>query len=151
MSTTAVVTETNSARIHQQILNRISLRAQVEGQPLEPLETQLFESDAYSRKDYRRFSNEFVGRYSWPEFVARISGLLSRAIAEDTQSDPSAPQNYEGMVRQLEKRPESFSLWVCCVPAIKGYKPKSSNQTTLIVAIIASIILFVVLKILKLF
>ena len=76
----------------------------------------------------------------------RISGLLRSAIAEDAANDPDAPARYNKMVQQLEDRPESFTLWACCVPAIPGYKsiqkPGFISVLTLL-GVVAAIVLVI--------
>lgn len=145
---------TNSAAklsIHQLLVNRIVTRAVVEGAPITPIQIQQFESDAMSKEQRRAFSKEFDRENDWQEFLDRIGSLLRRAIAEDAEKDPQAPDRYDAMVHQLEDRPESFTLWACCVPAISGYKSKTRWQLTDVVVLlfVLAVIFTVILHLLK--
>lgn len=82
-------------------------------------------------------------------FMDRISGLLRSAIAEDTATDPDAPNGYDAMVHKLEDRPESFTLWACCVPAIPGYKSVDHRTTIIVWLGVLAVIVIVVLHALK--
>lgn len=107
---------------HQLIVHRIATRAQAEGTPLTPVELRQFDSGRLSGEEFRKLDEEFGGIDAWQPFLDRISGLLRRAIAEGSASDPTASARYDAMVHKLEDRPESFTLWACCVPAISGYQ-----------------------------
>ena len=81
----------------------------------------------------------------------RVSGLLRRAIVEDTANDPDAPARYNKMVQRLEDRPESFTLWACCVPAIPGYKSiqKAGFISGLMLLGVVAVIVLVILHLIK--
>ena len=137
--------------IHQLIVHRIATRAQAEGSPLTPLELRQFDSGQMSRDEYRKFDKEFGGVDAWQPFLDKISGLLKRAIEEDAASDPTAPGRYDAMVHKLEDRPESFTLWACCVPAISRYKSQGKPRFTdrVVLVVILAVIAYIILHALK--
>ena len=140
--------------IHQRLLHRIAARALAEGAPLTPAQMRELEGQASSKEESRQIFEEFERANDWQEFLKRISGLLRNAIAEDALQDPEAPARYDAMVHELEDRPESFTLWACCVPAIPGYKSESRwgfadvAVFLLVIAVILYVILHLLLKIL---
>ena len=137
--------DSDGLQAHYALVNRMVARAGVEGYPLSSLELQQFDSDHMSKEEYQRFSDEFERQFDWQGFLDRTSGILQRAIAEDAQKDPLAPNRYNEMVRKLEGRKESFTLWACCVPAISGYKSAPSNQWlpfVVVLGIVLAIMLF---------
>jgi len=134
---------------HQLIIHRIATRAQAEGAPLTSLEFRQFDSDRMSKDEFQKFENEFGGVHAWQPFLDRISGLLKRAIAEDAANDPTVPARYDEMVHKLEDRPESFTLWACCVPAISGYKANNHRTTIIVWLAVLAVIVFIVLHALK--
>jgi len=113
--------------IHQRLLHRIAARALAEGTPLTPVQMRELESQASSKQESRQIFEAFEQENDWHEFLERISGLLRNAIAEDALEDPEAPARYDAMVHELEDRPASFTLWACCVPAIRHYKSDSGS------------------------
>jgi hypothetical protein len=140
-----------AVRIHQFLVNRIAIRAQAEGVPLTEVEMKQFESQRMPKDEARKFDVEFGGIGAWQPFLDKISGLLKRAIEEDTANDPTAPARYEAMVHDLEDRWESFNLWACCVPAIPGYKSKGQPTWLGIAVVVAvlAVIAYMVLRALK--
>ena len=104
-----------------------------------------------SKEQFRKFNREFEEENEWMEFFNRIVCLLQNAIAEDAATDPEAASRYDTMVHELEDRPESFTLWACCVPAISGYKSKYKRHSLAIVMtlIIGAVILCIILFKLK--
>jgi hypothetical protein len=142
-----VLSSAEKLDIHQILVNRIVRRAIAEGIPLTPVQIQQFDSDTMSKGQYKKFRNEFECESDWQGFLERISGLLHNAIAEDAANDPGAPARYDEMVHQLEDRPESFTLWACCVPAISGYKSIHHRSTVTTQAVVLSIVLAVIVYI----
>jgi hypothetical protein len=140
------VADAKLASIHETLVNRIIIRAQSEGNPLSELEIRQFESDRMAREEYRRFGKQFDQEVGWQKFLDRTSGLLGRAIAEDSEKDPAAVGRYDQMVHDLEQHGDSFTLWACCVPAIKGYKSQTTWTWHSVVP--AIVILFIVLVVL---
>jgi hypothetical protein len=149
----AQIQQTEALQSHQALVNRISVRAQQEGSPLTSLELQQFDSDRMSKDEYQKFDERFNQEYTGQAFLDRVSGILSRAIAEDSATDQGAALRYDGMVHQLEDRPESFVLWACCVPALRGYKSNQAGglRGTIIQFVIVLAILAIILRILKIF
>lgn len=134
---------------HQLIVNRIATRAQAEGTPLTQLDLRQFDSDRMSKNEYRKFEKEFGGVDAWQPFLDKISGLLKRAIEEDAANDPTAPARYDAMVHKLEDRPESFTLWACCVPAISEYKSIDRRTTIVVWLVVLGVLAYIVLHALK--
>lgn len=134
------------ASIHETLVNRIINRARSEGNPLSELEIRQFESERMAKEEHRQFSKQFDQEVGWQEFLDRTSGLLSRAIAEDSEKDPAAASHYDQMVHDLEQHGDSFTLWACCVPAIKGYKSQTTETWHSLVP--AIVIIFIILMIL---
>jgi hypothetical protein len=139
------VVDERLASIHATLVNRIINRARSEGNPLSELEIRQFESERMAKEEHRRFSKQFDQEVGWQEFLDRTSGLLSRAIVEDSEKDPDAAGRYDQMVHDLEQHGDSFTLWACCVPAIKGYKSQTTGIWHSVVA--AIVILFIVLMV----
>jgi hypothetical protein len=139
--------------IHRTLVNRILARAIAKGAPLTSLQIQQFDSDVMSKGEYKTFRREFERENDWIEFQNRVSGLLRDAIAEDAANDSGAPARYDDMVHKLEDRPESFTLWACCVPAISGYKSidhRSAVTTQAVVlALVLAVIAYIILHALK--
>jgi hypothetical protein len=135
--------------IQQKLVNRIVARAVAEGKPLTSIQTRQFETDSMSKEEYWKFDEEFKPENEWQDFMDRISGLLRSAIAEDAANDPDAPARYDAMVHKLEDRPESFTLWACCVPAISGYKSVDHRTTIIVWLGVLAVIVFVFLHALR--
>ena len=139
--------------VHQRLLNRIVSRAIAEGEPLTPIQLRQFHSDTMAKEEYWKFNKEFEQENEWQGFMDRMSGLLRNAIAEDAAHDPEAPARYDAMVHKLEDRPESFTLWACCVPAISGYKSidQPGWRGIVIWLVVLAVIVFIVLHAVKIF
>ena len=151
MNTTAALNSSPDVAILEArslIRARIEKQAMSEGEPLTELESRMLDSDRLSKEEDRRALDQIEKEDGWQEFMGRISGLLSRAIEEDSKQNSSAAQHFDELVHRLESSAEDFTLWVCCVPAIPGYKatPGSVFNNVLVVAVILAVIGFIVAK-----
>ena len=127
---------------------RIDRQAIAEGRPLTELESRMLDSERLSKGEGRKAMDEVEKEYGWQDFMERISGLLSRAIDEDVKKDPSVSRRFDELVHQLESSAEDFTLWACCVPAIRGYKARTGSvfNNIFVVAVVLIVLGFIVAK-----